>query len=167
VRVVDDAGRRVPAGEAGEVVVRGYNVMRGYFDDPDQTAETIRDGWLHTGDIGVLDERGYLTITDRKKDMFISGGFNAYPAEIEHALLAHPGIAQAAVVGVPDERLGEVGAAFVVPAAGAQPAPGEIVDWARERMANFKVPRHVVVTDALPLNASGKVLKHELRERMR
>jgi HIP---CoA ligase len=167
VRVVDDAGRPLPAGEAGEVVVRGYNVMRGYFDDPEQTAEAIRDGWLHTGDIGVLDERGYLRITDRKKDMFITGGFNAYPAEIENALLAHAGIAQVAVVGVPDERLGEVGAAFVVPAAGAVPTPGEIVEWARDRMANFKVPRHVVVVDALPLNASGKVLKHELRERMR
>jgi HIP---CoA ligase len=167
VRVVDDDGAPLPAGQAGEVVVRGYNVMRGYLDDPEQTAATVRDGWLHTGDIGVLDDRGYLRITDRKKDMFIVGGFNAYPAEIENDLLAHPDVAQVAVVGIPDERLGEVGAAAVVPAAGASPEPEAIITWARDRIANFKVPRRVVVVDALPTNASGKVLKHELREQMR
>jgi acyl-CoA synthetase (AMP-forming)/AMP-acid ligase II len=146
--------------------VRGYNVMQGYFQDPEQTAEAIdAEGWLHTGDVGVMDERGYLDITDRKKDMFIVGGFNAYPAEIEALLAAHPGIAQAAVVGVPDERMGEVGFAWVVPATGAELDPVEVVDWAREHMANFKAPRHVAVVDALPLNASGKVLKFELRDR--
>jgi len=164
VRVVDDDGAEVPRGEPGEVVVRGYNVMQGYFEDPEQTAEAIDpDGWLHTGDVGVMDERGYLAITDRKKDMFITGGFNAYPAEIENLLLSHPQVAQVAVVGVPDERMGEVGMAFVVPVAGTEPDPHEIVTWARENMANFKVPRHVRLVESLPMNASNKVLKTELR----
>ncbi len=165
VRVVDDAGAEVPRGEPGEIVVRGYNVMRGYFEDPEQTAEAVdADGWLHTGDIGTMDGRGYLAITDRKKDMFIVGGFNAYPAEIERLLLAHPHVAQVAVVGVPDARMGEVGMAFVVPVTGTTPDPDEIGAWAREHMANFKAPRHVRVVDALPMNASNKVLKVRLRE---
>ena len=166
VRVVADDGSAVPVGEPGEVVVRGYNVMRGYYEDPEQTAQAVdTEGWLHTGDIGVMDERGYLRITDRKKDMFIVGGFNAYPAEIENELLRHPAIAQAAVVGAPDDRLGEVGVAFIVPRAGETADPAEIVAWAREQMANYKAPRRVEVVDALPVNASGKVLKFELRER--
>ncbi len=164
VLVVDDDGAEVPRGTPGEVVVRGYNVMREYFEDPEQTAEAIdAAGWLHTGDIGTMDEGGYLRITDRKKDMFITGGFNAYPAEIENLLLAHPQIAQVAVIGVPDERLGEVGMAFVVPAAGAAPDPDEIVAWARDQMAGFKAPRYVRVVESLPMNASNKVLKTELR----
>ena len=167
VRTVDDDGNPTPAGEPGEIVVRGYNVMQGYFEAPDQTAETIdADGWLHTGDIGVLDERGYIDITDRKKDMFINGGFNVYPAEIEAAMLTHPDIGQVAVVGVPDERMGEVGCAFVVPAAGTTPDVDEIVAWCRNEMANYKVPRRIEVVDSLPLNASGKVLKYELRDRV-
>ncbi|TMM19423.1 MAG: fatty acid--CoA ligase family protein [Actinobacteria bacterium] len=165
IRVVDDAGHEVPTGEPGEVVVRGYHVMKGYFDEPEETAATIdADGWLHTGDIGVMDERGYLRITDRKKDMFIVGGFNAYPAEIENILLGNAKVAQAAVVGVPDERMGEVGVAFVIPRPGEELTPAEVIDWSRAAMANYKVPRHVEVVDALPLNASGKVLKYELRE---
>jgi acyl-CoA synthetase (AMP-forming)/AMP-acid ligase II len=164
VRVVDDAGAELPRGEPGEIVVRGYNVMRGYFEAADQTAEAIdADGWLHTGDIGTMDADGYVAITDRKKDMFISGGFNAYPAEIERLLLLHPDLAQAAVIGVPDERMGEVGMAFVVPVAGTTPDPAEIVAWAREHMAGFKAPRSVRVVEALPMNASNKVLKTELR----
>jgi HIP---CoA ligase len=163
---VDDDGTEVPRGEPGEVVVRGYNVMRGYFEDPEQTAETIdADGWLHTGDIGVMDERGYIKITDRKKDMFIVGGFNAYPAEIENLLLRNDALAQVAVIGIPDERMGEVGMAYVVPRPGASVDPDELVAWAREQMANYKVPRRIEVVDALPLNASGKVLKFELRAR--
>jgi acyl-CoA synthetase (AMP-forming)/AMP-acid ligase II len=166
VRVVDDAGAEVPRGEPGEIVVRGYNVMLGYFEQPDETAETIDgDGWLHTGDVGVMDARGYVRITDRTKDMFIVGGFNAYPAEIEGLMARHPAIAQCAVVGVPDERLGEVGWAYVVLRDGAAATPDEIVAWCREEMANFKVPRRVEVVDALPMNATGKVLKYELRER--
>jgi len=164
VRVVADDGASLPVGEAGEVVIRGYNVMVGYFEDPAATAETVdADGWLHTGDIGVMDDRGYLKITDRKKDLFIVGGFNAYPAEIENLLLGHPQIAQVAVVGVPDERMGEVGVAFVVATTGTTPDPAEIVAWAREHMANFKAPRRVVVVEALPFNAGGKVMKFELR----
>ncbi len=167
VAVVDAAGVALPAGSHGEVVVRGYNVMRGYLDDADATAETIDlAGWLHTGDIGVLDGRGYLRITDRKKDMFIVGGFNAYPAEIEGVLLGHPSVAQVAVVGAPDDRLGEVGIAFVVARAGTTPSEAELIAWSRERMANFKVPRRIELVEALPLNASGKVLKGELRARV-
>ena len=167
VKVVDDHGEEMVAGEAGEVVVRGYNVMAGYFENPEATAETIdADGWLHTGDVGVMDERGYLRITDRKKDLFISGGFNAYPAEIENLLLAHPHIAQVAVVGVADERLGEVGAAFVVAATGTTADPDEIVAWASDHMANYKAPRQVHVVDELPFNAGGKVMRFVLRQRL-
>jgi len=166
VLVVDDDGKELPLGEPGEVVVRGYNLMQGYFGDPDETAATIdADGFLHTGDIGVMDDRGYLRITDRKKDMFIVGGFNAYPAEIEQTIMRHPTVSQVAVVGVPDHRLGEVGKAFVVPRAGATVVPAELIAWCREQMANYKVPGSVEVVDALPLNATGKVLKYELRAR--
>ena len=166
VTVVDDNGAAVPVGEPGEVVVRGYNVMLGFVDDPVATAEAIDpDGWLHTGDIGVMDERGYLRITDRKKDMFIIGGFNAYPAEIENMVSDHPAVSQVAVVGVPDERMGEVGFAFIVLAPGPVGRCRRVHRLVRERMANYKVPRCVEVVDALPLNASGKVLKFELREK--
>jgi HIP---CoA ligase len=166
LRVVDDDGNEVARGQPGEVVTRGYHVMQGYFEDPEATAEAIdKDGWLHTGDIAVMDERGYIRITDRKKDMFIAGGFNAYPAEIENLMMGNESLAQVAVVGVPDERLGEVGYAFVVPRPGEDVDPDEILAWSRDRMANFKVPRYVEVVDALPLNASGKVLKYELRDR--
>lgn len=166
VCIVDDDGVEVPRGTPGEVVVRGYNVMSGYLDDPDQTAEAIdADGWLHTGDIAIMDDAGNIDITDRKKDMFINGGFNVYPAEIEGIMLAHPDIGQVAVVGVPDDRVGEVGCAFVVAAPGSEPEPEAIRAWCREEMANYKVPRRVEVVDTLPLNASGKVLKYELRAR--
>lgn len=166
VRIVDDEGDELARGEPGEVVVRGYNVMQGYFDDRDETAETVdSDGWLHTGDIGVMDERGYIQITDRKKDMFIMGGFNAYPAEIENLMLANDKIGQVAVVGVPDRRMGEVGMAFVVLRPGEIATADEIAKWCRGNMANYKVPRHVELVDDLPLNASGKVLKYQLRER--
>ncbi len=167
VRIVDDAGVEVPRGQPGEVVVKGYNVTHGYLDDAEETAASIVDGWLHTGDVGIMDERGYLKITDRKKDMFIVGGFNAYPAEIERVLLTHSAIAQAAVVGAPDERLGEVGVAYVVLRPGASLTPEGLVTWSRERLANYKVPRRVEILDALPLNATGKVLKFQLRERAR
>jgi acyl-CoA synthetase (AMP-forming)/AMP-acid ligase II len=166
VRCVDEQGREVARGEPGEVVVRGYNVMKGYFEEPAETAAAVdAEGWLHTGDVGVMDVRGYLRITDRKKDMFIMGGFNCYPAEIESLLFEHPEIAQAAVIGVPDERMGEVGMAFVVPRPGAQPKPEAIIAWCREHMANYKVPRRVEIVDSLPHNAAGKVQKFVLRER--
>jgi HIP---CoA ligase len=166
VQVVDDAGREATRGEPGEVVIRGYNVMRGYLDEPEETAATVdSDGWLHTGDVGVMDERGYLRITDRTKDMFIVGGFNAYPAEIENLFLRNDKVAQVAVVGVPDDRMGEVGMAFVVLRPGMDATAGELVEWSRAEMANYKVPRYVELVDELPLNAMGKVLKYELRDR--
>lgn len=165
VRVVDDDGHDVPRGEPGEIVVRGYNVMFGYFNAPDQTAETIdAGGWLHTGDIGVMDDRGYVKITDRKKDMYIVGGFNAYPAEIENLLSNHPAVGQAAVIGVPHERLGEVGVAYVILRTGEAVTSEKLIAWARENMANFKVPAEVHIVDSLPTNPAGKVLKYELRD---
>ena len=168
VQIVDDDGRTLAPGEPGEVVIRGYNVMKGYYGDPGASATTIDEaGWLHSGDIGVLDTDGNLRITDRKKDMFIVGGFNAYPAEIENMILAHSDVGQVAIVGVPDQRLGEVGMAFVVPRPGAELAPDALVEWCREQMANYKVPRYVELVESLPLNASNKVLKYELRARGR
>ncbi len=170
VRIVDADGGELPTGEAGEIVVRGYNVMKGYFDDPEATDEAIEpDGWLHTGDIGVMDDEGNVSITDRLKDMYVTGGFNVYPAEVEATLRLHPGVGQVAVVGVPDHRMGEVGLAVVVPAEsfGDVAVPdleAELIPWARERLANYKVPRRVVIAEVLPVNASGKVLKRELRD---
>jgi acyl-CoA synthetase (AMP-forming)/AMP-acid ligase II len=148
----------------GEVLVRGYTVMQGYLDDPKATAEAVdADGWLHTGDLGTIDDAGRLRIVGRKKDMFIVGGFNAYPAEIEGFLIEHPAVAQAAVIGVPDERLGQVGKAFVVRKDGADPVSAEeLIEWSRQRMAGFKVPRFVEFLEALPLNATGKVMKDQL-----
>ncbi len=166
VRIVGGDGAEVPVGASGEVLVRGYNVMRGYYNDPDATEEAIdRDGWLHTGDIAVMDGSGNVTITDRLKDMYVSGGFNVYPAEVEAVLRRHPDVAQVAVVGVPDRRMGEVGLAVVVPTAGSDAAAlaDGLPDWAKGQLANFKVPGRVQVVEALPVNASGKVLKRELR----
>lgn len=159
VRIADD----------GEVLVRGYNVMQGYLDDPGATAEAIdADGFLHTGDLGEFTESGRLRIVGRKKDMFIVGGFNAYPAEIEGFLLEHPAIAQAAVIGVPDERLGQVGKAFVVCKDGHSALTADaLILWSRDRMAGYKVPRYVEFLDELPLNATGKVMKDRLRDNSR
>ncbi len=166
VRLVDAFGDDVAPGEPGEIWVRGYNVMVGYFGDAAATAETINsDGWLATGDVAVQDPQGNVRITDRKKDMFIMGGFNAYPAEIENALMGYPGVSQVAVVGVPDRRMGEVGMAFIIPKAGAALVADDVIAWCRANMANYKVPRHIQIVDALPMNASGKVLKFELRAR--
>jgi acyl-CoA synthetase (AMP-forming)/AMP-acid ligase II len=166
VRTVDETGKATAADEAGEVCVRGETVMREYLDDPEATAAAIDDeGFLHTGDLGVFDADGYLRIVGRIKDMFIVGGFNAYPAEIENLLLRHPRIAQVAVIGIPDERLGEVGMAFVVARPGEPVDEAEVIAWSREQMANFKVPRRVEFLDELPTNATGKVVKDELRKR--
>ncbi|WP_410872863.1 FadD3 family acyl-CoA ligase [Nocardia sp. A7] len=155
------AGVEVSIADDGEVLVRGYSVMLGYLDDPDATAAAIGpDGWLRTGDLGELDPEGRLRIVGRKKDMFIVGGFNAYPAEIEGFLLEHPAVTQAAVVGVPDERLGQVGRAYVV--VKAEVTEAELIEWSRARMAGFKVPRSVRFLDTLPLNATGKVMKDQL-----
>jgi acyl-CoA synthetase (AMP-forming)/AMP-acid ligase II len=177
--VAETAGRAVPGaeikcerpdgsealtGEAGEVLIRSNKAMLGYLDDPEATAEVLTpDGWLRSGDIGCLDEAGNLKITDRLKDMYITGGFNCYPAEIERVLLTCPGVLHCAVIGVPDARLGEVGRAFIVPASGATPSEADILAWCKTNFANYKVPRSVRFVDALPMNASGKVMKHVLR----
>lgn len=169
VHIVDGTGRSLPAGQPGEVVIRGYNVMQGYFEAEGATREAIdADGFLHTGDVGTLDGAGNLRITDRLKDMYIAGGFNCYPAEIERTISAFPGIAQVAVIGVPDERLGEVGMAFIVPRPGHFSGSAEswqpaLHAFCRERMANYKVPRQFAVVSSLPLSAAGKVLKTQLR----
>ena len=155
-------GIEVGIGDDGEVLVRGYSVMQGYLDDPEATATAVDpDGWLHTGDLGELDPDGRLRIVGRKKDMFIVGGFNAYPAEIEGFLLEHPAVAQVAVIGVPDERLGQVGKAFVVPKSPV--TEEELLRWSRDRMAGFKVPRSLEFRTSLPMNATGKVVKDQLR----
>jgi acyl-CoA synthetase (AMP-forming)/AMP-acid ligase II len=151
--------------ETGEVLLRGPNVMLGYLDDPEATAAAIdADGWLHTGDIGAVDEAGNLRITDRLKDMYICGGFNVYPAEVEQVLARMDGVADAAVIGVPDERLGEVGRAFVVTRPGVQLDEAAVIAYTREHLANFKAPRSVRFVDELPRNAGGKVVKPQLRE---
>ena len=165
LRIATPGGNEaLPAGEEGELLLRGDTVMLGYLDDPEATSETIdADGWLHTGDIGKVDERGYLSITDRLKDMYISGGFNVYPAEIEQTLARLDGVVESAVVGIHDDRLGEVGKAYVVRRTGSTVAEGDVVDFAKERLANFKVPRQVEFVDELPRNLAGKVLKRQLR----
>ncbi|HTZ26403.1 MAG TPA: AMP-binding protein, partial [Streptosporangiaceae bacterium] len=163
VAIVDAGGRALPNGQDGEVVVRGYNVMLGYFEEPAATAEAIdAGGWLHTGDVGRLDEEGYLTVTGRIKEVFQTGGFNVYPVEVEQLLVSHPMIAEAAVIGVPDDRLGEVGHAFVVPAPGCSPTAEDVIAFARERIANFKVPRAVTLVSELPHTPLGKVQKFRL-----
>lgn len=164
VSIRDSNNQELAAGESGEICLRGFHVMQGYFENPEATAEAIdADGWLHTGDVGDLDQQGNLRITDRLKDMFIVGGFNCYPAEIEAGLIEHPAIAQVAVIGVPDERMGEVGCACVVLRAESVLDEAGLISWARERMANYKVPRLVRFFAALPVNASNKVAKNELR----
>ncbi|GGN61595.1 putative fatty-acid-CoA ligase FadD [Streptomyces albiflavescens] len=166
VRVVGATGAPLGPGSPGEIVVRGFNVMQGYFEDAAATAEVLtEDGWLRTGDVGVLDEAGNLRITDRIKDMFIVGGFNAYPAEIEQLLGLHPDVADVAVIGVPDGRLGEVGKAYVVRRPGSVLTADDLIAWSRREMANYKVPREVEFVEELPRNASGKVVKGELRAR--
>lgn len=167
VRVVDDAGHDLPVGEVGEVVVRGDVVMTGYWQQPDATTETLRDGWLHTGDVGSFDAEGYLTLWERSKDLIISGGMNVYPREVEEVLLGHPGVQAAAVVGRPDPQWGEAVVAFVVPADDAAPPTVEELDRAcLDHIARFKRPKDYRFIDALPTNNYGKVVKRELRDRL-
>ena len=164
VKCIDAKGNDVNVGEQGEILIKGYNVMQSYYKDPEATAETITaDGWLKTGDVGILDQNGYLKITDRIKDMFIVGGFNAYPAEIENIFLNHSSIQQVAIIGVADERMGEVPKAFIVKNKNDDITAEEIILWAKDNMANYKVPREVVFLDELPTNASGKIMKYKLR----
>lgn len=166
--IMSPDGQTLAAGEVGEVCLRGFHIMQGYFNDPDATKEAIdEDGWLHTGDVGYVDERGNLTITDRLKDMFIMGGFNCYPAEIEAALYEHLEIAQVAVLGVPDERFGEVGYACVVLMRGSEQTEESLTIWSRKNMANYKVPRYFKIFKDLPKNASNKIDKGQLREELK
>jgi acyl-CoA synthetase (AMP-forming)/AMP-acid ligase II len=165
MRLVSDEGAVVPPGEPGHLQVRGIGVMKGYLDDPEATAKAMTaDGWLRTGDVAVMDAAGNVAITDRSDDMFTVGGFNAYPAEIEGLIAAHPAVRQVAVIGVPDSRMGKVARAFIVLRPGASAEPDEIIAWCRATMANYKAPRSVVILDALPVNAAGKVQKFLLRE---
>lgn len=166
VRVVDEDGRELPPEEIGEVVVRGDVVMAGYWEQPEETAETLRGGWLHTGDMGSFDEDGFLTLRDRSKDLIISGGMNIYPREVEEVLLTHPGVRAVAVVGRPDPEWGESVVAFVVPD-GPAPARDDLDRTCIERIARYKRPKEYLFVDSLPTNNYGKVLKRELRERLR
>ncbi len=165
VIIVGDDGAELARGEVGELLIKGPDVMAGYWNDPEATAATIVDGWLRTGDLGSMDDDGFVTIVDRAKDMLISGGLNVYPAEVERVLAAHPGIAEVAVIGVRDERWGETPAAVVVPSPGSTVDAGEVIEFCRGDLADYKLPRHVVVRDEpLPRGMSGKVLKRLLRE---
>ena len=163
IRCVDPQGRSVPAGERGEVVIRGPNVMKGYYNRPEATEEAMRGGWFHTGDVGILDDEGYLAIVDRTKDMILRGGFNVYPREIEEVLMTHPGVSLAAVIGVPDERLGEEIKAFVVRRKESGLTEADLLAWSREQFAAYKYPRIIEFRDSLPIGGTGKILKRELK----
>jgi len=165
VRVVNEKGREVPRGEAGEILVRGPQMFREYWNLPAATEEALRDGWLHTGDGGVMDEEGFLYLKDRIKDMIISGGENIYPREVEEVLFQHDAIADVAVVGIPHEHWGETVMAVVVPTTGCELDENEVIEFCRSRLAGYKRPRSVDIVDEIPRNTSGKVLKRELRER--
>jgi long-chain acyl-CoA synthetase len=165
VHIVDEDGKRLPAGQdhVGEIVVRGHNVMKGYYKDAEATSATIRDGWLQTGDLGYEDDDGYLFIVDRKKDLVIRGGYNVYPREVEEVLYTHPAISEAAVIGRPDDRMGEEVVAVITFRPGAAVPPEDVVAFCRERLAAYKYPREVRVVEALPKGPTGKILKKELR----
>jgi long-chain acyl-CoA synthetase len=165
LRIVDDGGREVPAGTIGEVWTRSAQNMLGYWNNPDATAATVTDdGWLKTGDAGYVDRDGYVYLHDRKKDMIVSGGENVYPIEVENVLMTHPTVDDVAIIGVPDDKWGEAVKAIVVPAAGTAPTEAELIAYARERLAGFKLPKSVDFAETLPRNPSGKLLKRELRE---
>jgi long-chain acyl-CoA synthetase len=163
VRIVDRNEKDVGTDEQGEILIRGHNVMKGYYKRPEATAEVMRNGWFHTGDIGRRDGDNYLYITDRVKDMIIRGGFNVYPREIEEVLMTHPAVSLAAVIGVPDERHGEEVKAYVILKEGAKISEAELVTWSKENMADYKYPRFIEFREALPTTATGKILKSELR----
>jgi long-chain acyl-CoA synthetase len=163
VRVVDKNDKDVPVGDVGEIIIRGKNVMKGYYNNPDGTAEAIRNGWLHTGDMGRYDADGYLYVVDRKKDMIITGGYNIYPAEIENVLYKNPKVAMATVIGIPDEIKGEIAKAYIVLKEGQTATEQEMIDYCRERIAKYKAPRAVEFREALPTTLTGKILKRALR----
>jgi long-chain acyl-CoA synthetase len=164
VAILDDDDRPLPTGETGEVCVRGPNVFKGYYNMPEETAEAMRGGWFHTGDMGHLDEDGFLSITERKKDLIIRGGFNIFPRDIEEVLYGHEAVLECAVVGMPDPKLGEEVKAYVVLRPGAGATEDALVALCRERLAKYKTPKSVTFADALPKNPIGKILKKDLRE---
>jgi acyl-CoA synthetase (AMP-forming)/AMP-acid ligase II len=157
-------GKDVPAGEIGEIIARGPNMMQGYWNLPAETAETIKDGWLHTGDMGRIDEQGYLYVVDRIKDMIVSGGENVYPAEIEKVILEIPDVADVSVIGITDDKWGETPKAYIELHTGATVTQAEIESYCRTKLAGYKIPRHIEFIEALPRNPTGKVLKKELRK---
>jgi fatty-acyl-CoA synthase len=165
VQLVDEQDRPVPTGQRGEICVRGPNVMKGYWNRPDATAEAIRNGWFHTGDVGMADEDGYIYVVDRKKDMIISGGENVYPAEVEAVLYRHPGIKEVAVIGLPDPKWGETVRAIVVVKDDVQLTEQEVIAFTGGKLARYKQPKSVVFIEMLPRNPAQKVLKFELREK--
>jgi long-chain acyl-CoA synthetase len=162
IRIVDDQAQEVPKGQVGEIVVRGENLMQGYYRNPQATADTLKDGWLHTGDLGHEDGDGYFFIAGRKKEMIIRGGENIYPKEIEEVLYKHPGVLDAAVVGIPDKIWGEEVGAFIVPKEGVELKDAEIIDYCKSKLANYKCPRMVFFWDALPKTATGKIQKNKI-----
>ena len=164
VRCFDENDNEVPRGERGEVVIRGTNVMKGYYKRPEATAEVFHNGWFHTGDIGIMDEEGYLAIVDRKKDMILRGGYNVYPRELEEVIMTHPSVSLCAVIGVPDERLGEEVKAFVVLKQGAELSEKEFINWSKQQFAANKYPRYVEFRESLPIGGTGKIFKRALRE---
>ena len=164
MKVVDDQDGDLETGEVGEIVIRGHNVMKGYWQRPDATEEAMRGGWFHSGDMAKVDEDGYFFIVDRVKDMIIRGGFNVYPREIEEVLFAHPAIAEAAVIGKPDDRLGEEVVAVISLKPGESATPEDVVAYAKEQLAAYKYPREVRIMDELPKGPTGKILKTELRD---
>jgi long-chain acyl-CoA synthetase len=163
MKVVDEAGKELPNGEVGEILIRGHNVMKGYWNRPDATAETLRGGWLHTGDMARVDEDGYFFIVDRKKDMIIRGGFNVYPREVEEVLYEHPAVKEAAVIGTPNDEYGEEVAAAVVLKDGAEASPEELREFVKRQVAAYKYPRRIWFVDDLPKGPTGKILKREIQ----
>ncbi len=164
MKIVDENDQELEVGKTGEIVIRGHNVMKGYYKRPEATAEAMKNGWFHSGDIGKMDDEGYFFIVDRVKDMVLRGGYNVYPREIEEVLLTHPDISLAAVIGVPNEALGEEICAYVILNQGAKTSSEEIVEWCKENMANYKYPRMIRIRETLPMTATGKLLKRELRK---
>ena len=164
IKIVDGEGKQVPTGEVGELVTRSSNNMLGYWNLPDATQKTLtNDGWVYTGDAAYVDADGYVYIHDRVKDMIISGGENVYPAEVESSIYGHPSVLEVAVIGVPDDRWGEAVKAVCVPKPGTQIDADDVIAWAREKIAGFKVPKSIDIIEALPRNASGKILRKDLR----
>jgi len=166
IKCVDENDQEVKQGERGEIVVRGHNVMKGYYKNPQATAEALRNGWFHTGDIGLIDEDGYLSIVDRKKEMILRGGYNIYPRELEEVIMTHPAVSLCAVIGVPDERLGEEVKAYIVKKPGAQLTEEEFIEWCKKQFAANKYPRYVEFRESLPIGGTGKIMKRLLKEEL-